>query len=168
LYDVAAQVAALYSVPVYRSPEPDVIASWRELGERLFAQSAADLQAAIERARPLLRTRVGPRRRRIGGVMMRTASAETTAAILGRPAVYFVSPLSAASPSAAELIERHAEMERERRNRPPVEAVYVRPGDPRTRHRSRARRAGTAGPPVAAADPLDPTLDPALGAPSLR
>ncbi|HWU87113.1 MAG TPA: hypothetical protein VN253_07555 [Kofleriaceae bacterium] len=64
LYDVTAHLDALFSVPLYRSPQNPRMERWRELGERLLAFGETDLEAAYESAYQILQMRLEAKRRR--------------------------------------------------------------------------------------------------------
>jgi hypothetical protein len=63
-YDMAAQLDELYSVPLYRRPEHELIEQWREIGERLLALGERSLRDGLDGATGFLEARLAERRRR--------------------------------------------------------------------------------------------------------
>ena len=63
-YEVAAQIDALFSVPIYRQPENPLIESWREIGERLLALGERNLEEGIDAAGGFLQAKLDARQRR--------------------------------------------------------------------------------------------------------
>lgn len=64
LYEVAAHLEELYSVPLYRRPEEPLIERWRELGEQLLALGPRNLEEGVDAASEFLQAKLDERRRR--------------------------------------------------------------------------------------------------------
>jgi hypothetical protein len=64
MYEVAAHIEELFSIPAYRSPKHELIESWRELGERLLALGERHLEDGIAAGTRFLEEKLEARRKR--------------------------------------------------------------------------------------------------------
>jgi hypothetical protein len=96
MYEVAAHLEELYSVPLYRRPEEPLIERWREIGERLLALGLRHLEEGVEAADVFVQAKLEERRQRR---RRRRAKRRATAAAAAAPAAP-AAPAAASAPAA--------------------------------------------------------------------
>ena len=102
MYDVSARIDELFSVPVYRNPEHELMERWRTLGERLLALGESHLRDGIESGGVFLKDKLAEsERRRERQAMQRAKRRAKRAAAAAAPRAPAPAPAAATATTDA-------------------------------------------------------------------